>query len=138
MTRSQIRQRIQEVLRDLPTLPEDKRSGLVIPESERHDRVVKDAPPANKSHELALTDQHIANMQANRELRGRHAKYAYRLARACLVMWWIVVLAQGIGKAFFDMEVWSSTVMIAITTGVTVNVLAAFLGVIRGLFGKDG
>lgn len=33
---------------------------------------------------------------------------------------------------------WSDQVLIAVTTGVTVSVLAAFLGVIRGLFpGKD-
>ena len=35
-------------------------------------------------------------------------------------------------------EMWSDQVLIAVTTGVTVSVLAAFLGVIRGLFpGKD-
>jgi len=34
-------------------------------------------------------------------------------------------------------QVISDTALIAITTGVTVNVLAAFLGVIRGLFPTD-
>lgn len=35
-------------------------------------------------------------------------------------------------------ELWSDQILIAVTTGVTVSVLAAFLGVIRGLFpGKD-
>jgi len=133
MTRSQqIRQRIQDALREMPK--------MAIPESE-------DAPPEKKlesegaSSENKSTDvtiQQVADMEANRELRGRHAKDAYRLAGLCLVMWWIVVLLQGAGKAFFEVEVWDSTVMIAITTGVTVNVLAAFLGVIRGLFGKNG
>jgi hypothetical protein len=36
-----------------------------------------------------------------------------------------------------DKQVISDTALIAITTGVTVNVLAAFLGVIRGLFPTD-
>jgi len=149
MTRSQqIRQLIQDALREMPkgralgglSESEDAPPGNKL-ESERATPKNKPesegGPPKNKPAEL-VTMQRIADMEANRELRGRHAKDAYRLARACLVMWWIVVLVQGVGKAFFEVEVWDSTVMIAITTGVTVNVLAAFLGVIRGLFGKNG
>jgi len=91
--------------------------------------------PSNAAHELAT--QQVADMQANRELRDRYAKYAFRLALGCLIMWWFMIAAQGVGKVFGGVELWSPSVVIAVTTGVTINVLAAFLGVIRGLFGED-
>jgi hypothetical protein len=53
-------------------------------------------------------------------------------------MWAIMIGSQGIIKAITGIEMWSDKVIIAVTTGVTVSVLAAFLGVIRGLFGSNG
>lgn len=77
-------------------------------------------------------------MQANRQLRQLYAAKAYGLAVACLGMWTVLLSIQGVTKAATGLEMWSDHVLIAVTTGVTVSVLAAFLGVIRGLFpGKD-
>ena len=77
-------------------------------------------------------------MRANRRLRQVYAGKAHGMAVACLTMWTMVLTAQGALKALTGIELWSDQVLIAVTTGVTVSVLAAFLGVIRGLFpGKD-
>lgn len=87
-----------------------------------------------------IIKQAIADMAANRDMRRLYSAKAYRLAAACLVMWTTLLVVQGTIKALFDIEMWSDQVLIAVTTGVTVSVLAAFLGVIRGLFpgkGKD-
>lgn len=46
----------------------------------------------------------------------------------------VMLGCQGVIKAVTGIEMWSDKVIIAATTGVTVSVLAAFLGVIRGLF----
>ena len=75
-------------------------------------------------------------MEANRLLRDQYAKRAYDLACACITMWVILLFSHGIIKVLTDKEMWSDKVIIAVTTGVTVSVLAAFLGVIRGLFGN--
>jgi hypothetical protein len=86
----------------------------------------------------AVPAETIADMRANRRLRQVYAGKAYGLAAACLVMWTLLLTAQGLTRAVTGLEMWSDQVLIAVTTGVTVSVLAAFLGVIRGLFpGKD-
>ncbi|WP_067065636.1 hypothetical protein [Roseateles chitosanitabidus] len=79
-----------------------------------------------------------ADMRSNRELREKYASKAYGLALACLALWAICVGAQGVVNAISGIEMWSDQVLIAVTTGVTVSVLAAFLGVIRGLFPGKG
>jgi hypothetical protein len=70
------------------------------------------------------------------ELRGEYAEKAYRLA-ARSIWFWIIVIGVEIYVQLLspgEKRVLSDPVLIAITTGCTVNVLAAFLGVIRGLF----
>ena len=79
-----------------------------------------------------------ANMRANRLMRQTYAGKAYGLAAACLVAWIALLCAYGAIKVSLGVETWSDQVLIAITTGVTVSVLAAFLGVIRGLFPGKG
>ncbi|WP_431263759.1 hypothetical protein ACQ859_28210 [Roseateles chitinivorans] len=82
--------------------------------------------------------EQIANSRANRHLRQIYAARAYGLAAGCIVLWAALLAIQGGIKATIGIEMWSDQVLIAVTTGVTVSVLAAFLGVIRGLFpGKD-
>ncbi len=82
--------------------------------------------------------QITADMKANRQLRRRYAGRAFGLAAGCICMWILLLSAQGVVKMATGIEMWSDQVLIAVTTGVTVSVLAAFLGVIRGLFpGKD-
>lgn len=94
----------------------------------------EDSPPGGDPD--LLVRQTAADMEANRLLRDQYAKRAYDLACACITMWVILLFSHGIIKVLTDKEMWSDKVIIAVTTGVTVSVLAAFLGVIRGLFGN--
>lgn len=81
-----------------------------------------------------IRQQWVADMRHNRQLRERFADRAHRMAVACLAAWLSLLGAQGLIQALAGIALWSDQVLIAITTGVTVSVLAAFLGVIRGLF----
>lgn len=84
----------------------------------------------------ALLNEEAANMRHNRGLREKYADKAYKLATGCITIWAVLLGTQGAIKALTGVEMWSDKVIIAVTTGVTVSVLAAFLGVIRGLFGN--
>ena len=95
----------------------------------------EDVPPAGNAVD-ALRHQTVADMAANRELREKYADRAYQLAFGCLWWWGLMLSAQGIVNVCLGNPPWSDKVIIAVTTGVTVSVLAAFLGVIRGLFGN--
>ena len=105
------------------------------------DLAEEDAPPVVKEsvstkHEdkRRLYYEAAQDMAANRVLREKYANKAYDLSTGCISFWVVAISAQGVIKAVTNVELFSDAVMIAITTGVTVNVLAAFLGVIRGLF----
>jgi hypothetical protein len=87
------------------------------------------------SEELMVEE--INNQKANRELRRVYADKAYELASGCIQFWAVAISANGIIFVLLGKQMISDNAMIAITTGVTVNVLAAFLGVIRGLFPSD-
>ena len=86
----------------------------------------------------SVPDEIAANMRANRQMRQTYAGKAYGLAAACLIAWIALLCAYGAIKVTLGVETWSDQVLIAVTTGVTVSVLAAFLGVIRGLFPGKG
>lgn len=90
-------------------------------------------PPGGASLD-ELDKEIVADKQHSRELRGKYAEKAYQLAMGCLHFWGLMLMVQGIIKIITGEEMWSDKVLIAVTTGVTVSVLAAFLGVIRGLF----
>ncbi|WP_395689793.1 hypothetical protein [Caenimonas koreensis] len=98
-----------------------------------NDKAKEDAPPAGTSPD-AIKHQTAEDMAANRGLRERYADKAHKLASGCICMWAVFLASQGVIKAVTGVEMWSEKVIIAVTAGVTVNVLAAFLGVIRGLF----
>ena len=88
-----------------------------------------------------ISNELRANLRANRLMRQTYAGKAYGLAAGCLIAWIALLCVYGAIRVTMGVETWSDQVLIAITTGVTVSVLAAFLGVIRGLFpgkGKDG
>lgn len=98
----------------------------------------EDVPPNGiNSRGDKISEQTVADMRANRNLREIYAEKAYQLAAGCISMWIVLLGVQGVVKATFGVEMWSDQVIIAVTTGVTVSVLAAFLGVIRGLFGNN-
>lgn len=94
--------------------------------------------PVSPPPDDGLPREAIADRRANRWLRQTYARRAYGMAAVCIGMWMLILAIQGGIKALTGIELWSDQVLIAVTTGVTVSVLAAFLGVIRGLFpGKD-
>lgn len=98
------------------------------------DESIEDTPPKGRESPDQMLHETAADMQANRSLREKYAGNAYELACGCISMWAVFLAAQGIVKAVTGVDMWSEKVIIAVTAGVTVNVLAAFLGVIRGLF----
>lgn len=98
---------------------------------------VQSPPPHPPRRKGDLKSEEVLDKQANRSLRDTYAKKAYELAADCIHFWIFLILANGLITAMLGKQVISDTALIAITTGVTVNVLAAFLGVIRGLFPTD-
>lgn len=103
----------------------------------------EDAPPTSTEprkddNNVLLIEQEVENHKANRELRREYAEKAYQLAKGGIAFWIIALSATGIVSAVSGKQMLDDKIMIAITTGSTVNVLAAFLGVIRGLFPNPG
>jgi hypothetical protein len=78
-------------------------------------------------------EQDVADRIANRELREKFAGKAYKVAKYGLYWWATVLLLSAVGK-IAGKDIFSDNVLIAITSASTLNLFAAFLGVIRGLF----
>lgn len=102
----------------------------------------EDVPPNGQQNVFtdALTIQDVEDRKADRALREKFGDKAYKVVRKTLYGWaWVIGIYGFFG--IFGMHIFPDPVMIAITTAVTLNVFAAFLGVIRGLFpakpGKD-
>lgn len=95
---------------------------------------VEDEPPPTRETADVIERETANDMVANRELREKYAFKAHSLACACLWWWGGMLVASGFVNGIQGRELWSDKVIMAVTTGVTVSVLAAFLGVIRGLF----
>lgn len=96
-----------------------------------------DKPPPGLGLGDAMQDEEVADMKANRSLRENYADKAYKLAHFCLVWWMGMLFMQGLLVVTNGIQLWSDKVLVAVTAGVTASVLAAFLGVIRGLFPSD-
>jgi len=84
----------------------------------------------------ALANAAIDRKRAKRDMRLRkeYAGKAYWLAVAGVVFWVIAFAAYAVVRGVWGKEIFSDGIMISITAGATINVAAAFLGVIRGLF----
>jgi hypothetical protein len=88
----------------------------------------------NSDPVFRLVDQEVQNHIANRKLRENYSEKAYQIAKGGICFWIISLSATGIIFGITGKQMLSDKILIAITTGATVNTLAAFLGVIRGLF----
>ncbi|MEJ8673442.1 hypothetical protein [Chromobacterium amazonense] len=110
---------------DRPASPSTARAPVVPRETEM---------TPEQMLEDRLNKEEVADKVANRKLRDKYSKRAYSLARGCICFWMVVVATNGVLSAALPKPPISDNVIFALTTGVTVNVLAAFLGVIRGLF----
>lgn len=108
--------------------------ALDVPQGKVDPSQTEDSPPPSRETADAIQKETANDMVANRKLREKYAEKAFQLAAGCISMWTVLLGAQGIIKALTGVEMWTEKVIIAVTTGVTVSVLAAFLGVIRGLF----
>lgn len=95
----------------------------------------EDEPPKaqQRVRNDAERDEVVADFKSYRELREKFAEKAYKVAKYGLFWWATVLLLSAVGK-IVGKELFSEKVLIAVTTASTVNLLAAFLGVIRGLF----
>ena len=108
------------------TLPGSAES---IPDSDS----VTDEQASPEKHP-ALVLQEVEDRIADRALREKFGDKAYKVARKTLYGWcWLLAIYAAL-KFRFQVEIFSDNVLIAITSAVTLNVFAAFLGVIRGLF----
>ncbi|HID5224895.1 TPA: hypothetical protein ACXEMW_003502 [Proteus mirabilis] len=88
----------------------------------------------NEENEKKRLEQDIEDRKADRNLRDKFGDKAYSVVRKTLYGWAVLLAVYAFCKLFFDKELFSDKVLIAITTAVTLNTFAAFLGVIRGLF----
>lgn len=95
----------------------------------------EDEPPVSetKSRGDDNTPQKVADAKSNRLLREILAEKAYRVVKKSLYGWAVFLFFQGWFSAI-GIPLFSDKVVLAVTTAVTLNVFAAFLGVIRGLF----
>lgn len=91
----------------------------------------KGAKPRDFTDELRYQD--VEDRNANRMLRQRFAEKAYKVAKWGLYGWGCVLAISVIGNVLGE-KTFSDNVLIAITSATTLNLFAAFLGVIRGLF----
>jgi len=97
--------------------------------------------PGDDNGIASLTDQerqqYIEDKIADRKLRETYAHKAFVFAWVGFGFWVVVIVFYAIcflcGK-----QVFSDTVLIGVTTATTVNLFAAFVGVIRGLFPPVG
>lgn len=80
-----------------------------------------------------LLQEDVEDRKADRALREKFGDKAYKVVRKTLYGWSILLFCYGFCK-LFGHEIFPDNVMIAITSAVTLNIFAAFLGVIRGLF----
>lgn len=83
--------------------------------------------------DLMLLNEEVEDRKADRALREKFGDKAYKVVRKTLYGWAILLFCYGYSK-IFGFTIFPDNVMIAITSAVTLNIFAAFLGVIRGLF----
>lgn len=83
--------------------------------------------------ELLLLNEDVEDRKADRALREKFGDKAYKVVRKTLYGWAILLFCYGF-SSIFGYKIFPDNVMIAITTAVTLNIFAAFLGIIRGLF----
>lgn len=98
----------------------------------------EDVPPPNKKrYSEKYIEEDVQDSQANRDMRQQYAGKAYGLAWDSITFLFALVAGNAVWAAISGKQVISDQLLFALITGVTVNVLAAFLGVIRGLFPSE-
>lgn len=80
-----------------------------------------------------VTREQVRSMASDRALRESYADKACYIVVGCLWGWAIFLMFAGWTK-YYDKPVFSDQTIAVVTTGVTLNIFAALLTVIRGLF----
>lgn len=82
--------------------------------------------------------QGVKDQKAERQLRKLYAGRAFWFAVAGVAFWGLMLVWTGCATYYTSKPPFSDNVLIAITTATSINLFAAFLGVIRGLFPANG
>lgn len=78
----------------------------------------------------------VARLEDDSDMRKHYAGKAYVLARNTLIGWGIIIFLYILSP---DKEkVMSEKIFITITSACTINVIAAFIAVVKGLFSSKG
>lgn len=97
--------------------------------------------PAAGTQELRHDKEKVENLKdqkAERQLRKKYAGRAFWFATCGVVFWALLLIWNGWSTYYSTKAPFSDNLLIAITTATSINLFAAFLGVIRGLFPASG
>lgn len=126
-------------------MSEHEKPSFTIPEGAVPDSkgsaILEDVPPVNeqgRADHNRIIDEHVEDRRAERTLRKRYAGLAFGFAVGGAIFWALVLIWSGWSVYYFTRPPFSDNVLIAITTATSINLFAAFLGVIRGLFPSNG
>jgi len=100
----------------------------------------QDSQPGGE-HAVGMDDersQNLKDQKAERQLRKKYAGRAFWFAACGVIFWAVVLVWNGWSTYYSGKAPFSDNVLIAITTATSINLFAAFLGVIRGLFPASG
>ena len=102
----------------------------------------EDRLPSEGDGTSSLRDQErqqwIKDREADRELRKAYAQKAFWFDWAGFGFWALVIVCYAVFFLWANERIFSDAVLIAITSATTVNLFAAFIGVVRGLFPPTG
>lgn len=92
-----------------------------------------------KRVKVSLQQEQFEREKADRQLRDKYSFKAFKVVKKSLWGWAILLFVYGVTKFLTrhengGFEIFSDQVLIAITTATTLNIFAAFLSLIRGLF----
>ena len=92
-----------------------------------------------KRVKVSLQQEQFEREKADRQLRDKYSFKAFKVVKKSLWGWAILLFVYGVTKFLTrhengGFEIFSDHVLIAITTATTLNIFAAFLSLIRGLF----
>lgn len=82
--------------------------------------------------------QDVKDQKAERQLRKKYAGRAFWFAVGGVAFWAVLLVWSGSSTYYSTKAPFSDNLLIAITTATSINLFAAFLGVIRGLFPTGG
>ena len=88
---------------------------------------------------VSIKQEQFEREKADRQLRDKYSFKAFKVVKKSLWGWAILLFVYGVTKFLTrhengGFEIFSDHVLIAITTATTLNIFAAFLSLIRGLF----